>query len=692
MPAPQMPGMVSGVDTKELVRKLVELERAPIVRLENNKKELVETNKALTELRKRARTLQDALHAMVSFEAAFEQKRLNTTPAGIIDGTVRKNAPPGKHNIEVIRLATNLSIATAPVESNKKLPEAKIRIAGTESVFRGGTLSALKEHLQRQHGKHLNAKIVNVRENESILIVETIAQGEDALLKIEDPDGLFQSLGLTSVAVTPGVARMDEEKNKDNAKNTTHEAKEKPPEKPEKKETERWKIRPEELSRLRGRINPIDDERAFALEADSMARYALAPGTTERQLEAITLAVQPQAGEDDSAPDTLSEGVRESINIKGIELETYNPTRTRKKEVARDGDYGIVLRYGEREERHSLKGREGTQNFTVKPGLTGIDFFATGTGAVFEPQHLVYSVTPQAKIDHSTPQPDLTPSEAEQRRIFPNLLRAAQNAKLKIDGIEITRKSNSNLSDIIEGVSLSLLKASPEVVSAEISNDSDAAKKQILNFVKAYNELLEYANEVSRSARVTEAGKYREMRADSGILATNATVRQLINGLKMHTSNAYPASREPYYRTLAQIGISTGAIGGKREEVTKGYLEVDEAKLAEALSQHPTAVKELFASDTNGDMRLDNGYAYVTENFLEPFTRFTRGLISEQIRSNQERMRMVEQDIKRHEMHVKNYENKLKARFGYMESAVQRSKATGNFLKQKLGNQDNDNK
>ncbi len=76
----------------------------------------------------------------------------------------------------------------------------------------------------------------------------------------------------------------------------------------------------------------------------------------------------------------------------------------------------------------------------------------------------------------------------------------------------------------------------------------------------------------------------------------------------------------------------------------------------------------------------------MTENFLEPFTRFTRGLISEQIKSNQERVKQIDRDIKRQEEHVKTFEAKLKTKFGYMESSVQKSKSTGTFLKQKLGN------
>ncbi|HMY10593.1 MAG TPA: flagellar filament capping protein FliD, partial [Turneriella sp.] len=374
--------------------------------------------------------------------------------------------------------------------------------------------------------------------------------------------------------------------------------------------------------------------------------------------------------------------------IKGIELETYNITRTRKKEMLRDSDYGVVLRYGSREEKISLKGKAGAQQIPVEKDLTAVDFYAQGADILFEPVELTYAVKPQPKIDHAKEQKDKTPGEEEQRRVFPNLLRPAQNAQLKIDGIDISRKSNNNLADVIEGVSLNLLKTSPDNIQTEILNDNDAAKKQVLGFVKAYNDLLQFSEEVAKTAKIKEAGKYREMRAESGILATNATIRQLVNGLKMHTSNAYPANREPYIRTLTQIGISSGAIGGKREEVTKGYLEVDETKLAQMLAENPAAVKELFAIDTNGDLRIDNGYAHVTENFLEPFTRFTRGLISEQIKSNQERVKQIDRDIKRQEEHVKTYEAKLKTKFGYMESSVQKSKSTGTFLKQKLGGGD----
>jgi flagellar capping protein FliD len=686
MPAPQMSGLASGIDTKDLVRKLVEVEKAPIVRMEGNKKDLSDTSKALTELRKRTKTLQDALHAMASFEAAFEQKRLNASPAGIIDGTVRKNAPPSRHTLNVLKLASNLSFATASVAPSKKLASARLKIAGVESTFNGGTIQSLREHIQKYHGKHLSPKIVQIKENEAILIVDTIAQGEDALLKIEDPDGLLRSLGLITTAVTPDFGKEPKapQDKKDTEKKT-------PPENPETTENERWLVNPAQLETASGKAaTTAEDKKTLTVPENSAGRYKFLAGQTNenKRLTKISVAaLSPSESIDvDDAPDSLSDGIKDNINIKGIELETYNITRTRKKEALREVDYGLVLRYNGKEEKISLKGKVGAQQIAVEKDLSAVDFYTHGAEILFEPMELTYAVKGQPKIDHAKEQKDKTPQEEEQRKIFPNLLRAAQNAQLKIDGIDISRKSNSNLADIIEGVSLNLLKTSADNIQTEILNDNDAAKKQVLGFVKAYNELLQFSEEVAKSARIKEAGKFQEMRKESGILATNATIRQLVNGLKVHTSNAYPTNREPHIRTLAQIGISTGAIGGKREEVIKGYLEVDETKLIQALSEHPGAVKELFAIDTNGDLRIDNGYAHVTENFLEPFTRFTRGLIAEQIKSNAERVKQIDKDIKRQEEHVKTFETKLKTKFGYMESSVQKSKSTGTFLRQKLGN------
>ena len=219
------------------------------------------------------------------------------------------------------------------------------------------------------------------------------------------------------------------------------------------------------------------------------------------------------------------------------------------------------------------------------------------------------------------------------------------------------------------------------------------------------HQRLEQQALVPTLAKVTEAQAVEEALAKSSSELEMLTA--IVSGLKIEDATETTRIIEGISTLFAQLNQVRSVLRNRRNDLAKtegaaqfqaqlsllsqsvlNYLEVDEAKLAQSLAEHPTAVKELFAIDTNGDLRIDNGYAHVAENFLEPYTRFTRGLISEQIKSNAERVKMLDKDIKRQEEHVKQYEAKLKTKFGYMESSVQKSKSTGTFLKQKLGGGD----
>ena len=104
------------------------------------------------------------------------------------------------------------------------------------------------------------------------------------------------------------------------------------------------------------------------------------------------------------------------------------------------------------------------------------------------------------------------------------------------------------------------------------------------------------------------------MKAESGILVTNSAVRTLINDLRGMVSRATPAARDPQIRTLPRIGISpSGKAGAEWADIKKGLLVIDKDLLREMLIQHPEAVQEFFALDSNADRRLDSGFAFEAE-------------------------------------------------------------------------------
>ncbi|RJF83250.1 flagellar hook protein FliD [Azospirillum cavernae] len=73
-----------------------------------------------------------------------------------------------------------------------------------------------------------------------------------------------------------------------------------------------------------------------------------------------------------------------------------------------------------------------------------------------------------------------------------NELVAAQDAIIKVDGVTITRSSNT-IDDAIDGVTLSLYTADPDTaVSMEVSTDLSSIKTAITDFVDAYNALRDF--------------------------------------------------------------------------------------------------------------------------------------------------------------------------------------------------------
>jgi flagellar hook-associated protein 2 len=99
---------------------------------------------------------------------------------------------------------------------------------------------------------------------------------------------------------------------------------------------------------------------------------------------------------------------------------------------------------------------------------------------------------------------------------------AAQDASFSIDGIAFTRSTNS-VSDVLNGVTLNLVKASDTAQTISITKGVDVSSAAINTLIKAYNELM---------------SSYKEMTANSsnsskpGTFANSPTALSFINQIK----------------------------------------------------------------------------------------------------------------------------------------------------------------
>lgn len=154
---------------------------------------------------------------------------------------------------------------------------------------------------------------------------------------------------------------------------------------------------------------------------------------------------------------------------------------------------------------------------------------------------------------------------------------AATDASVKINGLQITRETNT-VTSAIHGVTLNLKSAdigNPTQVT--ISRDNSNAESNISNFVTKYNELATAINSLT---------KFGGDDSQSGLLLGDTTTRNVLSQIRRELSAVIPNNSS--YNTLSSIGITT-----QRD----GSLSLDSNKLNKALENDFETVSQLFYSN-----------------------------------------------------------------------------------------------
>lgn len=154
---------------------------------------------------------------------------------------------------------------------------------------------------------------------------------------------------------------------------------------------------------------------------------------------------------------------------------------------------------------------------------------------------------------------------------------AAANAEFSVNGVDITKSSNT-VSDVISGVTFTLKAQTTSAVTLNVGHDIDSIISSLQDLVTAYNDVNSFINSQFTYNSTTKA---------AGVLAGDSTLRTIQSNLQSKVvqliSNRYTA-----YSIANQIGL---------EFNSDGSLTLDEATLRSALSSNFTGVAALLLGD-----------------------------------------------------------------------------------------------
>lgn len=160
---------------------------------------------------------------------------------------------------------------------------------------------------------------------------------------------------------------------------------------------------------------------------------------------------------------------------------------------------------------------------------------------------------------------------------FADVIQEAQSAKFTLDGIAMTRDTN-DISDVLSGVTFSLLQATPDGTTLNISIEPDTSQIEsaIETFVTNYNAFRDEV--IAQQATATDGT------ADSSaVLFGDGTMRNIMDALQNALNSTVGGM------TMADLGLSFNE---------NNELELDTSTLSDILTTNLSGVTKLLSAQT----------------------------------------------------------------------------------------------
>lgn len=175
-----------------------------------------------------------------------------------------------------------------------------------------------------------------------------------------------------------------------------------------------------------------------------------------------------------------------------------------------------------------------------------------------------------------------------------NTIQAAEDATFKVDGVELTRSTNT-IDDVIGGLTFTLRSVTAnyglggeEVITVDIVHDTETVAAGIENFINAYNDFRVFAD--THLLREDD-GTFRE----ESILGGDTTLSTLVTQLYTEINRVVAGAGNADLDSLLSLGISVTDFAGNDETPeTKNILTFDSTVLADYLANNFDDVREIF--------------------------------------------------------------------------------------------------
>lgn len=645
-----IPGVNSKYGTDKMIKALMDVERIPLRRLEDQKETYEDQKKIWQNINLTLSRFKDSSRELFGFQNPFQEHIAESSDEAIVSASASRDASNETVKIRVDQIAGSDRFLSSPLPDDFRVPDGtySFRIGENDVSFRfrENRLQTFIDAVNKRSKGLIKARLINDTSDTVVFMLESTKTGSSNKLILSDDSielglstGLIrtvhQNTGTVDLSTDSILSRQSA--GKEDIYTVLNNS---------------LTLEPE--SEIKIPFSPtVDMKENLILEYDIQI--------INLDKEEYIPKTKPKGPEINSSGSTDFEGIRINNSPSRVNLPEWTQLPP---PVIRDS-MNIMYLNGNIQ-LPDLKDTEAEQHFSIPYSLTGSTISSIDIKNVNTHRQIIIRgikvTNPDARAGFEAINPAGT----------------ALDAKLEIDGIPIIRETNS-IDDLIQGVTLNINKTSDKVVEIEIMPDKESIKDGIISFVGYYNQVLQNIHILTSNDEsvigeleyLTDEEK-EDARNNLGTFQGDMTFSQLKNRMQRIAMEAYRTSAGRDLSLLSQIGISTnssGYGGGVSKSKLRGYLEINEDTLDEALSSDIQPIKDLFGRDTDGDFIIDTGAAYEMDRYINSYTQIG-GLVASRISGIDTQINRTERSIRDMESKLDDKELELKIKFGRMEAAL----------------------
>ena len=649
--------------------------------------------------------------------------------------TANRMANTTTYDIEIKELANSEKFSSKAYNMNDKLPAGNIKLKiGDDEYsidFAGGNLVNLQKALNKEFGKKVKTTITQKSRNLQVLTIDLVKTGSKNIVEvISDDAGILKELNMFTRRNYRYLGHIFNQeligKWKDESDNLTTN----------------YMIKNDFLV-FKG-INKLSmplHREAEANENITISITARASDTLDETAEEIVPVMPPTV--DLSIPDTgIIFDKIDSVRFKDVELygeglspadsvRTFEDVKRYKEELENEKKEkdGVKAEVPEAIDETGFNSEIIGVKYINKSGDEVEKFFALPTissewqrlnipiGSQFEEGDVITQIVLINKNpNYNLFYKDLLVEDTGREEDAPNyLISEATDARASIDGIDILSESNE-FNDAVNGLNITAIKPTPQAFSTTIEVNRELVVDAIVNFVSAYNSLIDFLNDSTQRPLTREVRNslddmnrtdmndlattlqisFNSEMSDSdlrkklfyiGVFSGNTLVGTISQRVKAIVADSYETDYGEELALLDQIGINRGNAGEDWTVVKKGFLQIEEEKFMNKIETQMDGVEELFANDTTGDNLPDTGAAFTMNDFITPYSQ-TRGIVDNSISVARTRLENNQRRVDTERERIEQYRQERLASYYRMQSDLQQAERDRKRL-ESMQNQNN---